>query len=458
MAVSGSVIESLTLLLGERGVRREADDFLPDIILKPQSTEQVSGILKLCDEAGQAIIPIGGKSGLAQGIHKTGDELGLSMERMNAIEEIDAHNRTMTVQAGCILQSAAEATEEEGLLLPLDLGARGSATIGGTVATNAGGNRVIRYGMMRDMVLGLEVVLADGTIVKSMNKMIKNNTGYDLKQMFIGAEGTLGVITRVVIRLRPLPKSQNTALLAVPDFPKLIKLLHYLDGGAGGALSAYEVMWPEYYEFITREGSNHTPPLPHGSAYYVLVETLGSDADSDAESFENMLGQAMEGELFEDAVLAKSQSERNAIWEIRDDVLELFNLGPIIPYDISVTLDRMEAFVEDVQNEMKTIEEPLCVIFGHLGDCNLHVILGTKKFEAFDPQQLEELLYTIVGRYDGSISAEHGIGLTKRDHLHCSRNSEELALMGRMKQMMDPQNILNPNKVLSADFVAALHN
>ncbi len=458
MAVSDSVIESLILLLGEKGVRREADDFLPDIILKPQSTEQVSGILKLCHEAGQAIIPIGGKSGLAQGIHKTGDELGLSMERMNAIEEIDVHNRTMTVQAGCILQSAAEATEEEGLLLPLDLGARGSATIGGTVATNAGGNRVILYGMMRDMVLGLEVVLADGTIVNSMNKMIKNNTGYDLKQMFIGAEGTLGVITRVVIRLRPLPKSQNTALLAVPDFPKLIKLLHYLDGGAGGALSAYEVMWPEYYEFITREGSNHTPPLPHGSAYYVLVETLGSDADSDAESFENMLGQAMEEELFEDAVLAKSQSERNAIWEIRDDVLELFNLGPIIPYDISVTLDRMEAFVEDVQNEMKAIEEPLCVIFGHLGDCNLHVILGTKKFEAFDPQQLEELLYNIVGRYDGSISAEHGIGLTKRDHLHCSRNSDELALMGRIKQMMDPKNILNPNKVLSADFVAALHN
>jgi FAD/FMN-containing dehydrogenase len=190
----------------------------------------------------------------------------------------------------------------------------------------------------------------------------------------------------------------------------------------------------------------------------VLVETLGSDADADAESFENMLGQAMEEELFEDAVLAKSQSERNAIWEIRDDVLELFNLGPIIPYDISVTLDRMEAFVEDVQNEMKTIEEPLCVIFGHLGDCNLHVILGTKKFEAFDPQQLEELLYNIVDRYDGSISAEHGIGLTKRDHLHCSRNEEELALMGRMKQMMDPKNILNPNKVLSADFVAALNN
>ncbi len=455
MAVLDSTLESLTQLLGEKGIRREADDFLPEIILKPNSTEQVSGILKICHAAGQAIIPIGGKSGLTQAIHKTGDELGLSLERMNTIEEIDVHNRTMTVQAGCILQTAGEATEEEGLLLPLDLGARGSATIGGTVATNAGGNRVIRYGMMRDMVLGLEVVLADGTIVNSMNKMIKNNTGYDLKQMFIGAEGTLGVITRAVIRLRALPRSQNTALLAVSEFPALIKLLHYLDGHAGGALSAYEVMWPEYYEYITREGSNHTPPLPHGSRYYVLVETLGSDIDADAESFENMLGQAMEEELFEDAVLAKSQSERNAIWEVRDDVMELFSLGPMIPYDISVTLDNMEAFVDEVQAGMKAFDDPICVIFGHLGDCNLHIILGTKQPEAFDPHAQEELLYTIVGRYGGSVSAEHGIGLAKREHLHCSRNQDELALMCRMKQMMDPKNILNPNKILAADFVSA---
>jgi FAD/FMN-containing dehydrogenase len=455
MTVSGSTLESLTQLLGEKGVRREADDFLPEVILKPVSTEQVSGILKICHAAGQAIIPIGGKTGLAQGIHKTGDELGLSLERMNTIEEIDVHNRTMIVQAGCILQVAVEAAEEQGLLLPMDFGARGSATVGGAVATNAGGNRVIRYGMMRDMVLGLEVVLADGTVVNSLNKMIKNNTGYDLKQMFIGAEGTLGVVTRVVVRLRPLASSQNTALLAVPDFPKIIELLHYLDSSTAGTLSAFEVMWPEYYEFITREGSVHKQPLPHGSQYYVLVETLGSDSEADAENFESILGQAMEAELFEDAVLAKSQSERNAIWEIRDDVLELFNLGPIVPYDISVTLDNMEAFVDDIQAGMKTFDDPICIIFGHLGDCNLHVILGTKTPEAFDPHAQEELLYTIVGRYQGSVSAEHGIGLAKREHLHCSRNQDELALMCRMKKMMDPQNILNPNKVLAADFVSA---
>jgi len=455
MTVSDSILESLTQLLGEKGVRREADDFLPEIILKPSSTEQVSGILKICHAVGQAIIPIGGKTGLAQGIHKTGDELGLSLERMNTIEEIDVHNRTMIVQAGCILQVAVEAAEEQGLLLPMDFGARGSATVGGAVATNAGGNRVIRYGMMRDMVLGLEVVLADGTVVNSLNKMIKNNTGYDLKQMFIGAEGTLGVVTRVVVRLRPLASSQNTALLAVPDFPKIIELLHYLDSSTAGTLSAFEVMWPDYYEFITREGSVHKQPLPHGSQYYVLVETLGCDSEADAENFENILGQAMESELFEDAVLAKSQSERNALWEIRDDVLELFNLGPMVPYDISVTLDNMEALVDDVQTGMQTFDDPICIIFGHLGDCNLHVILGSKKPEAFDPHAQEELLYNIVGRYQGSVSAEHGIGLAKREHLHCSRNQDELALMCRMKHMMDPKNILNPNKILAADFVSA---
>ena len=456
MAKSAQLLQSLTELLGEKGVRTEANDFLPEIVLKPSSTEQVSDILKLCDAAGQALIPIGGKSGLAQGTHRTGDELGLSLERMNAIEEIDVYNRTMTVQAGCILQVAVEACEEEGLLLPLDFGARGSATVGGTVATNAGGNRVIRYGMMRDMVLGLEVVLADGTVLSSLNKMIKNNTGYDLKQLFIGAEGTLGVVTRVVVRLRPLAKSQNTALLAVSDFPTLIKLLHSLDSSAAGTLSAFEVMWPEYYEYLTREGSNHTPPLPHGSAYYVLVETLGANAETDADSFENMLGQAMEEALFEDAVLAKSQSERNAIWEIRDDVLELFNLGPIIPYDISVTLDQMEEFVDELSAAMADIEDSICIIFGHLGDCNLHTILGSKNPDAFDPHALGELLYGIIARYEGSISAEHGVGLSKRDYLHCSRNKEELALMHRIKLMMDPKNILNPNKVLASEDVAAL--
>ena len=247
-----NVVEQLRDLLGDKGVRLQPDDNLPDVILKPGTTAEIAEILKICSSAGQPLVPLGGKSGLANGHFQTGNELGLSLERMNAIEEIDTLNRTMTVQAGCILQVAAEAAVEQDLLLPLDFGARGSATIGGNVATNAGGNMVIRYGMMRDQVLGLEVVLADGTVVTNLNKVLKNNTGYDLKQWFIGAEGTLGVITRVVLRLRPHPRSQNTALLAVEDFPAVGKLLNWLDGHTAGTLSAFEVMWPEFYEFITR--------------------------------------------------------------------------------------------------------------------------------------------------------------------------------------------------------------
>ena len=445
-----AVLGDLRNLLGEKGLKIEAHDFLPDVIVKPASTEEVAAVLKICSAAGQALIPIGGMTGLVGGHQELHGEIGLSLARMDAIEEIDASNRTMTVQAGCILQLAAEAAEAEGLLLPLDLGARGSATVGGNVATNAGGNRVIRYGMMRDMVLGLEVVLADGTVISSLNKMLKNNTGYDLKQWFIGAEGTLGVVTRVVIRLRPLPRSQNTALLAADSFEQVKGLLHWLDSRTAGTLSAFEVMWPSYYDFITREGGNHTPPLPRGSAYYVLAETLGSDPERDAEHFEVVLGGALEEGLCSDAVIAKSQGERNALWEIRDDVLDIFHLGPLALFDVSVTLDHMEAFVADVEAEMAKLGKPICVIFGHLGDSNLHVNIGSSELVEFDPQALTTMLYDLVGRYGGSVSAEHGIGTSKRDYLDRSRSEDEIALMRRMKLMLDPNNILNPDKVFTA--------
>ena len=451
-----AVVEQLRELLGERGVRTQEDPVMPDVVLKPESTEQVSAILRICSAAGQALVPLGGKSGLANGHMQTGNEIGLSLERMNTIEEIDTVNRTMTVQAGCILQVAADAAVEKELLLPLDFGARGSATIGGNVSTNAGGNMVIRYGMVRDMVLGLEVVLADGTVVTSLNKMLKNNTGYDLKQWFIGAEGTLGVVTRVVLRLRPHPRSQNTALLAVDDFDSVSKLLTWLDSQTAGTLSAFEVMWPEFYEYITREESVHTPPLPHGSAHYVLVETLGSNPEADAENFELVLGEAMEQGLVSDAVLTRSQAERNAIWEIRDDVLEFFKLGPFIPFDISVTIENMESFIAEIRAGMKKVEEPICIVFGHLGDSNLHVLLGTRNADEFDYDALQTLLYDAVERYDGSVSAEHGIGLTKREQLPRSRSETELRLMKGMKRMLDPNNILNPNKIFAAENITAV--
>ena len=452
---NNDVLTQLRALLGDKGIREQPDDMTPDVVLKPSSTQQVSDILRICSGAGQALVPLGGKTGLAGGHFQTGDELGLSLERMNAIEEIDVENRTITLQAGCILQVAAEAAEEAGLMLTLDFGARGSATVGGNVSTNAGGNMVIRYGMTREMVLGLEVVLADGTVITNMNKMLKNNTGYDLKQLFIGAEGTLGVVTRVVLRLRPLPRSENTALLAVDDFGRVARLLRWLDERTGGTLSSFEVMWPEFYEYITREGHLHTPPLPHGQAFYVLVQTLGSDPEADAERFEAVLGDAMEAGLVSDAVLAQSQAERNALWEIRDDVLEFFNLGPILTYDVSVTLDKMEGFVADIRSQMDPRPNSVCIIFGHLGDANLHLVLGATDPEDFDHDELQAILYETVQRYQGSVSAEHGIGILKREQLPLSRSPEELQVMMGMKKLLDPNNILNPNKIFTREAVAS---
>jgi FAD/FMN-containing dehydrogenase len=244
-------------------------------------------------------------------------------------------------------------------------------------------------------------------------------------------------------------------LLAVDDFDSVGKLLHWLDSHTAGTLSAFEVMWPDYYEFITRQDSIHRTPLPHGSAFYVLVETLGSNPEADAESFETVLGEAMEQGLVSDAVLTRSQSERNALWEIRDDVLELFKLGPIIPFDVSVTLEKMESFVSDIRVGMERLNDPICIVFGHLGDSNLHVILGSENPEEFDYGALETLLYEAVERHQGSVSAEHGVGLSKRAHLPRSRSAAELQLMIGMKKMLDPNNILNPNKIFSADKIAA---
>ncbi len=246
----------------------------PLMVARPSCVEEVSHVLSAAHAAGVPVVPWGGLTGLVGGAAADG-AVALSLSRMNAIEVIDRDQALMTVQAGCVLESACAAAQEAGLFLPLDLGSRGSATLGGVLSTNAGGNRVLRYGMARDMVLGLEVVLADGTVVSSLNGLIKNNTGYDLKQLFIGSEGTLGVITRAVLRLRPAPRSQEVALLAVSRFTDLVRLLRRLEVSLSGALSAFEVMWPRFYGLVTTPPAVGRAPLPAGHAYYVLVEALG---------------------------------------------------------------------------------------------------------------------------------------------------------------------------------------
>jgi len=427
----------------------------PLAVLLPASTDAVSTILKLCHAARQPVVPWGGKTGLVDGAVADG-ALALSLERMSRIEEIDALAATMRVEAGCVLQTACEAADAQGLFLPLDLGARGSATIGGTISTNAGGNRVIRFGMMRDMVLGLEVVLADGTVLSSLNRLIKNNAGYDVKQLFIGSEGTLGIVTRAVLRLRPRPASQNTAFVAVDAFERLARFLRHVEGALGGTLSAFEVMWPEFYSLVTTPPAKGRPPIAPGYPYYVLVEALGGDQADDEARFERALTAALEDGEIADAVIAKSQAERHQMWALRDDVIQLARNFPIFVYDVSLALLDMEDYIAELRRALEARwPKASLVVFGHLGDGNLHVIVGVGDASHEARQAVEAIVYGGLRERRGSISAEHGIGLEKRPYLGWSRNAEEIALMRNLKELLDPANILNPGKVLAPTGTAA---
>ncbi|MCW8872889.1 MAG: FAD-binding oxidoreductase, partial [Xanthomonadales bacterium] len=327
-----TLIEQIRSILGDQAVltgtdvSNRSDSWPPTggcqamAIVRPASTAEVSEVLRLCHAAGQTVVTHGGLTGLVGGAKTGPADIVLSLERMNRMEPVDTVNRTVVVDAGVPLQKVQEAAEAADLLFPLDLGARGSATIGGNISTNAGGNSVIRYGMTREQVLGVEAVLADGTAISSMKDVIKNNTGYDLKQLFIGSEGTLGVVTRAVLRLRPLPRSRNTALVALDSFDKVAQFLRAMDAALGGTLSAFEVLWNDFYHLIVGDGKRHVLPLGTEHPFYVLLESTGGSEDSDRERFESALEEAFERELLADAVIAQSKQQRSDLWAIRDDV------------------------------------------------------------------------------------------------------------------------------------------
>ena len=355
---------------------------------------------------------------------------------------------TITARAGTPLQAVQEAAAEAGLLLPLDFGARGSCHIGGAIATNAGGNQVIRFGMARNLVLGLEAVLADGTVISSMNKMLKNNAGYDLKQLFVGTEGTLGVITRVVLRLAPRLSSRCTALCTAESFGKVVDLLQAVQTGLAGSISAYEVMWASYYDKVLEVVETLRSPFEDSHPFYVLVESEGVDQVTDSERLESVLASALESELITDAVIARSEIERQTFWAIRDGVGEITPaLAPYVPLDVSMDIAAMPRFLESFDRALAAeLPDSLNLVFGHLGDNNLHLFVTTGH-EAENDRVLE-LAYGLVGECGGSISAEHGVGSLKRDFLHHSRTSREIDLMGRLKQALDPRGILNPGRVI----------
>jgi FAD/FMN-containing dehydrogenase len=418
-------------------------------IAYPRTTQQVSQILRICNEARYPVVPQGGLTSLCAGGLADRPCLLLSLERMRGIEELDEAGRTMTVLAGTVLETVQVAVDEAGFLFPLDLGGRGTAQVGGNASTNAGGNRVLRYGMMRDLILGIEAVLADGTIVSSLNVMIKNNAGYDLKHLFIGSEGTLGVITRLVLRLFPKPLSACTAVVAVEDYAATLELLRQSNSAFASTLSAFEVMWPDFYQIGTT-ALGRQPPLPHGYNVYVLVEILGSDPERDPERFEEVLGGMIESGLVQDAVIAQSDKQRQEIWAVRDCPGE-WHTGvhwPQVAFDVSLPTRKIGDFIPYVR-DLLLEKWPDCVtvFFGHLADSNLHLSARVPR-DPMPEHEMEALVYKAVGEWGGSITAEHGIGSIKREFLPFCRTPEELALMRTLKTAMDPNNILNPGKVI----------
>lgn len=447
-----TLISDLETLLGAGGVltsgsigARHASDAsgtggrLPLAVVRPRSTEDVAAILRLCHAAGVAVVPQGGMTGLAGSANPLGGEIALSLERLRGIEEIDTEAATMTVKAGTPLEECQMAAAQSGFFLALDLGARGSAHIGGNIATNAGGIRVIRYGMAREQVLGLEVVLADGTILSNLNKMLKNNAGYDLKQLFIGSEGTLGVITRAVLRLHPPPGAITTVLCALDTYDKVVRLLRRAQGELGGIV-AYEALWRDYFTFTSTALGHRFFTDEH--AFWVILETVSSQ-----EKTEEFLGACLADELVADALIASSEAQARAMWAVREGTA-LGRLPHLVTFDVSLPIARIGDFAASSGQAIRgRWPQAHVFFFGHIGDSNLHICVSAPYGPGETAHTLDEIVYGVVRDFEGSVSAEHGIGMLKKDFLSHSRSPAEIGLMRTLKTALDPKGILNPGKV-----------
>ena len=458
---SSELIEQLKAIVGPGGYREGEDidsknykDLMgarsvhPPLLLRPETTEQVSQILKACHSVKQPIAPQGGMTGLVSGAAPLDGEIVLSFERMKKVVEIDKFTSTMTVQAGVELQTIQEKAEESNLLFPLDLGARGSCTIGGNLATNAGGNRVIRYGMTRDLVVGVEAVLADGTIIDGLHKLRKNNTGYDLKQLFIGSEGTLGLITQAVIKLAPKPNSQAVALCGLKSFSEVADFLVLAQSSLGSNLSAFEVLWNNTYKLIDEYVPHVDSPLSQSFGFYVLIETMGSNAEQDLDLFLNTLNEASESGLIEEVVVADSDTKIRNIWAVRDGAAEVIGAGYMHAYDVSLNIDDMGYFGDEVEKRIRAKWEQTTIgLFGHIGDGNVHIIVNIGPETRDLHLEIDEIVYRLIQELNGSISAEHGIGIMKKQFLEYSKSDPEIQLMKTLKQTMDPHGILSPGRI-----------
>lgn len=452
------VIAALTAALGADSVRtgaaiaarNQADSsglapVLPRAVILPRNTDQVAVALRLCLAAGQPVVPQGGMTGLAGGAHPGPAEIALSLERMVGVEEVDAVGGTLTALAGTPLETVQTAAEAAGFLLGVDLGARGSCTVGGVVATNAGGNQVLRYGMTRANLRGLEVVLADGRVIRTPGKMLKNNTGYDWTQLFIGSEGTLGIVTRATFLLHPRPAQRDSALVRVADTAAALDLLRDLGARLPAGLLVYEAMWQEFYE-IAIGPMGRSGPFPPGPGLCLLIEAPGYGEGAEVGLTEALAANLDRG-VISDAVIARSEADRLGFWALRESVYEHNrHFPPTIGFDISIPLDAMAAAVDQLRARI-TARFPgqPWVVFGHLADCNLHVNLMAT---ADHRKAIEDTVYGVVADFAGSVSAEHGIGRLKAPYLALTRSPAEIQLMAGIKALLDPRGILSPGRVL----------
>lgn len=443
---SNEVVTDDSILANSRTDTSGLEGELPAILLRPSTVKAISAAVKICSIAEQSIVTQGGLSGLAGGAVPSRTDVALSLARFSGVESINVAAETMTVRAGTILEDAQNEAAKHDLLIPVDLGARGSATIGGMIATNAGGIRVLRHGMMRDNVLGLEVVLADGTVLSNLNQLLKNNTGYDLKQLFIGSEGTLGIITRAVVKLRPIPASRQTALCAVENFEQLIGFLRLARRHLVG-LAAFEVMWQNYFEY--NQPAGQSPSFSNNPSFAVIVENETLPTTGTSGLFEEFLGIALEQGIISDGLIAQSDREAQTFWFMRDGHALFDSVPHLIHFDVSIEIERMKEFCNAlIAKTQSTFSGAQVYIYGHIADSNLHIAVDIPNRDHDTEHLVDKLVYGLVQEYKGSVSAEHGIGLIKRPYLHCSRSEDEINTMRLLKTLLDPNGILNPGKIL----------
>jgi D-lactate dehydrogenase (cytochrome) len=425
------------------------------MLLRPGSVKEVQAILKLANETKTPLVPQGGNTGLVGGQIPFDGELILSLTRLDKIREVDAASNSMTCEAGVVLAKAQDAAAQADRLFPLSLGAEGSCTIGGNLSTNAGGTGAVAYGIARDLVMGLEVVLADGRIMNLLSKLKKNNTGYDLRHIFVGAEGTLGVITAAVVKLFPRPRAVETAFVGVPSPAAAVTLLNQAQSRVGGTVTSFELIVRDVIEFAVKHGHGVRNPLAGRHPWYVLMEVSSQHAEGLREGVEQVLAEASAQGLVEDAVIAASLDQARAFWHLRHVLPEVQKPeGGSIKADVSVPVASVPQFLEEASAAARALI-PGCrpVPFGHLGDGNVH--FNVSQPVGADAAQflarwgeVNDAVNKIVLKYGGSISAEHGIGKLKRDSLPKVKDPVALELMRGLKRMLDPNGILNPGKVL----------